>query len=48
VLTTVVLYLLACDPLPPCAGKVFDWLRKSAPSPLAASESPGAETVTRS
>jgi hypothetical protein len=27
VLTTVVLYLLACDPLPPCAGKVREWLR---------------------
>jgi hypothetical protein len=27
VLTTVVLYLLACDPLPPCAGKVKEWLR---------------------
>jgi hypothetical protein len=27
VLTTVVLYLLACDPLPPCAGKVKDWLK---------------------
>lgn len=27
VLTTVVLYVLACDPLPPCAGKVRDWLR---------------------
>jgi hypothetical protein len=26
VLTTVVLYLLACDPLPPCAGKVREWL----------------------
>jgi hypothetical protein len=26
VLTTVVLYVLACDPLPPCAGKVRDWL----------------------
>jgi hypothetical protein len=26
VLTTVVLYLLACDPLPPCAGRVMDWL----------------------
>jgi hypothetical protein len=32
VLTTVVLYLLACDPLPPCAGKVSEWLRSSAPS----------------
>jgi len=26
VLTTVVLYLLACDPLPPCPGKVKEWL----------------------
>jgi hypothetical protein len=25
VLTTVVLYLLACDPLPPCVGKVREW-----------------------
>ena len=48
VLTTVVLYLLACDPLPPCTGKVFEWLHKPAPSRLAASESPGAETVNRS
>lgn len=39
VLTTVVLYVLACDPLPPCAGKVREWLRGSAPSRLAASES---------
>ncbi|OLC81507.1 MAG: hypothetical protein AUH72_09170 [Acidobacteria bacterium 13_1_40CM_4_65_8] len=39
VLTTVVLYLLACDPLPPCAGKVREWLRGFAPSRLAASES---------
>jgi hypothetical protein len=27
VLTTVVLYLLACDPLPPCAGKVTEWVQ---------------------
>lgn len=27
VLTTVVLYLMACDPLPPCAGRVWEWLR---------------------
>jgi hypothetical protein len=40
VLTTVVLYLLACDPLPPCPGKVTEWLRRSAPSRLAASEPP--------
>ena len=30
VLTTVVLYVLACDPLPPCAGTVRDWLRAMA------------------
>jgi hypothetical protein len=28
VLTTVVLYLLACDPLPPCAGRLTVWLRR--------------------
>ena len=39
VLTTVVLYLLACDPLPPCAGTLRQWLRGSVPSRLAASES---------
>ena len=38
VLTTVVLYLLACDPLPPCAGKLREWLRGFAPSRLAASD----------
>jgi hypothetical protein len=26
-LTTVILYVLACDPLPPCAGRVSAWLR---------------------
>ena len=26
VLTTVALYLLACDPLPPCRGTVREWL----------------------
>jgi hypothetical protein len=39
-LTTVVLYLMACDPLPPCAGKVTEWLRGMVPSRLAPSESP--------
>jgi hypothetical protein len=39
VLTTVVLYLLACDPLPPCVGRVTEWLRGTATSRLAASES---------
>jgi hypothetical protein len=39
VLTTVVLYLLACDPLPPSAAKLKQWLRGSAPSRLSALES---------
>ena len=34
VLTTVVLYLLACDPLPPCAGQLRAWLRR----PMTAAE----------
>jgi hypothetical protein len=32
VLTTVVLYLLACDPLPPCAGTLKHWVRRWAPA----------------
>jgi hypothetical protein len=43
VLTTVVLYLMACDPLPPCAGKVTEWLRGWAPSRLAPSETSGGD-----
>lgn len=27
VLTTVLLYVLACDPLPPCSGKMREWVR---------------------
>ena len=34
VLTTAVLYLLACDPLPPCRGTVTQWLLGSVPSRL--------------
>ena len=34
VLMTAVLYLLACDPLPPCPGKVREWLRGLLPSRL--------------
>lgn len=41
VLTTVVLYLLACDPLPPSRGKVAAWLHRPAPSPLPAPDVPG-------
>ena len=31
-LTTVILYVLACDPLPPCVGKVREWLHGIAPA----------------
>jgi hypothetical protein len=44
VLTTIVLYLLACDPLPPSTGKLLARLRGSAPSRLPASESAGLRT----
>lgn len=39
VLTTAVLYLLACDPLPPCVGRLKVWLRGAAPSRVAAPDS---------
>jgi len=32
ILTTMILYILACDPLPPCAGKVREWLREMVPA----------------
>jgi hypothetical protein len=32
VLTTILLYVLACDPLPPCAGTATEWLRRLAPA----------------
>ena len=32
VLTTIVLYVLACDPLPPCTSKVTAWLRGLVPA----------------
>jgi hypothetical protein len=38
VLTTVVLYLLACDPLPPCTGKVTEWWRAMVGSNVAEEE----------
>jgi hypothetical protein len=40
VLTTVLLYVLACDPLPPCAGKVRVWLGGFATRRLPAREAP--------
>ena len=39
VLTTAVLYLLACDPLPPCVGKVREWTRALSSSRVTVSES---------
>lgn len=39
ILTTTVLYVLACDPLPPCTGKVKEWLKAALPSRLAVPES---------
>jgi hypothetical protein len=38
VLTTAVLYLLACDPLPPCTGWLSEWLRSLVPARLNTSE----------
>jgi len=32
VLTTAVLYLLACDPLPPTAGRLREWVRSLVPA----------------
>jgi len=46
VLTTVVLYLLACDPLAPCAGKLRQYIRGAARSRLASPESDVAQGVT--
>ena len=37
-LTTSVLYLLACDPLPPCVGKVREWMRGLSPSRAVAAD----------
>jgi hypothetical protein len=34
VLTTVVLYLLACDPLPPSPGRIREWIRGVSPARL--------------
>jgi hypothetical protein len=39
VLTTLVLYLLACDPLPPCAGRITEWIRTLLPARRRTSES---------
>ena len=41
VFTTVLLYVVACDPLPPCGGKVREWLRRLARSGAPTSEPAG-------
>ena len=30
-LTAILLYVLACDPLPPCPGRVTEWVRRLVP-----------------
>jgi hypothetical protein len=47
VLTTVVLYVLACDPLPPCTGKIRVWLRGASPAHLPSQESAEAPEGSR-
>ncbi len=53
VLTTIVLYLLACDPLPPCTGKVTEWLGQlfqspaPVPQPVVIPESTGGRDGSR-
>jgi hypothetical protein len=39
ILTTIVLYLLACDPLPPAASKVRVWIRSLTSAPAASTTS---------
>jgi uncharacterized membrane protein len=42
-LTTAVLYVLACDPLPPCAGTLRQWVRRWVPSRAAAATDPAGQ-----
>ena len=46
VLTTVLLYVLACDPLPPCTGLVTEWVRGLVRSPTVSPEE-GAANMER-
>jgi len=46
ILTTVVLYVLACDPLPPCAGRVKEWFRRLAPARSAKAQPAGSSLGT--
>jgi hypothetical protein len=47
VLTTILLYVLACDPLPPCTGKVKVWLRGFAAPRIAVPDAPSPRRVGR-
>jgi len=47
-LTTVLLYVLACDPLPPCVSKVRVWLRGLSAQRLPVRESPAVDSRRRS
>jgi hypothetical protein len=42
-LTTAVLYLLACDPLPPCRSQVAEWLRGVRTGGVAPAETPATD-----
>jgi hypothetical protein len=41
VLTTAVLYVLGCDPLPPAKAEAREWVRGGATAPVVASDNPG-------
>jgi len=45
VLTTAVLYLLACDPLPPCTGWLSEWLRSLRSTRVATQANPRPNTT---
>jgi len=47
-LTTVLLYVIACDPLPPCVSKVRVWLRGVSAQRLPVRESPAVDSRRRS
>jgi len=46
-LTTVLLYVLACDPLPPCPGTVTEWVRRWGTARAAAPATPSARDGRR-
>jgi hypothetical protein len=48
VLTTVLLYVVACDPLPPCAGKLKEWLTEGRTTVRSAERATGRVVTSRS